>query len=601
MTRDYRATVFLPKTAFPMKADLPVREPEIQARWARIDLYRRLREAASGRPKFILHDGPPYANGHLHMGTALNKILKDVVNRSQQMLGKDAVYVPGWDCHGLPIEWQIEQRYRSAGKDKDAVPPVEFRRECREFAEHWIAVQRAEFERLGVVGDWQHPYTTMDYRAEAGIFRELAKFLLAGELYRGKKSVMWSVVEKTALAEAEVEYHDHTSTTITVRFPVARASHPALHGAAVLIWTTTPWTMPGNRALAYGADVDYLVIEVTEVAAGSLARPGEKLVLAASLAQSVADAAGITGWRTVAELKGVALAGTIARHPLHGRGYDFAVPLLAADFVDTEQGTGLVHIAPSHGADDFELGAAHGLEVPDTVAEDGVYTDEVPLFRGLHVFKAAEPVIGALVESDALLARGKLTHSYPHSWRSKAPLIFRATPQWFIPMDGPGRLRETALAAIEATRWVPRPGPQPHPRHDRDPPGLVHLAPARLGRADRGVRAEGERRGAARPRGGRADRPSVRAGDGTDAWFTQRPGASSSVRGAIRPTTSRSWTSSTSGSSPARPTRPCSSSGRTWSGRPRSTSRARTSTAAGSIPRCSRAAARAAARPTRAC
>jgi isoleucyl-tRNA synthetase len=458
MTRDYRATVFLPKTAFPMKADLPAREPEIQARWARIDLYRRLREAASGRPKFILHDGPPYANGHLHMGTALNKILKDVVNRSQQMLGKDAVYVPGWDCHGLPIEWQIEQRYRSAGQDKDAVPPAEFRRECREFAEHWIEVQREEFERLGVVGDWQHPYTTMDYKAEAGIFRELAKFLLSGELYRGKKSVMWSVVEKTALAEAEVEYHDHTSTTITVRFPVVQASQPALQGASVLIWTTTPWTMPGNRAVAYGADVDYRVIEVTEVADGSLARVGEKLLLSAHLADSVAGEAGVKGWRTVAELKGAALAGTIARHPLHGKGYDFPVPLLAADFVDTEQGTGLVHIAPSHGADDFELGAAHGLEVPDTVAEDGVYTDQVPLFRGLHVFKAAEPVIDALVESKALLARGKLTHSYPHSWRSKAPLIFRATPQWFIPMDGPGRLRDKALAAIEQTRWIPPQG-----------------------------------------------------------------------------------------------------------------------------------------------
>jgi isoleucyl-tRNA synthetase len=458
MSRDYRATVFLPKTAFPMKADLPVREPEIQARWARIDLYRRLREAASGRPKFILHDGPPYANGHLHMGTALNKILKDVVNHSQQMLGKDAVYVPGWDCHGLPIEWQIEQRYRSAGQDKDAVPPAEFRRECREFAEHWIEVQREEFERLGVVGDWQHPYTTMDYQAEAGIFRELAKFLLSGELYRGKKSVMWSVVEKTALAEAEVEYHDHTSTTITVRFPVVQASHPALQGASVLIWTTTPWTMPGNRAVAYGADVDYRVIEGTEVADGSLARVGETLVLAAGLVEPVAGAAGIKGWRTVAELKGAALAGTIARHPLHGKGYDFEVPLLAADFVDTEQGTGLVHIAPSHGADDFELGAAHGLEVPDTVAEDGVYTDQVPLFRGLHVFKAAEPVIGALADSGALLARGKLTHSYPHSWRSKAPLIFRATPQWFIPMDGPGRLRDKALAAIEQTRWVPPQG-----------------------------------------------------------------------------------------------------------------------------------------------
>jgi len=455
---DYRSTVFLPRTAFPMRADLPAREPEILARWAELDLYRRLREDARGREKFILHDGPPYANGHLHMGTALNKILKDVVNRSQQMLGKDAVYVPGWDCHGLPIEWQIEQRYRQAGKDKDAVPPAEFRRECREFAEHWISVQRAEFERLGVVGDWQHPYTTMDYRAEAGIFRELGRFLLSGELYRGKKSVMWSVVEKTALAEAEVEYHDHTSTTITARFPVVSASVPALAGAAVLIWTTTPWTMPGNRAVAYGAAVDYRVIEVTATGEGSHAAVGERLLLAAGLVESVAAEAGITGYRAITELKGAGLAGTILRHPLRGLGYEFDVPMLAADFVDTEQGTGLVHIAPSHGADDFELGAQHGLEVPDTVAEDGLYTKSVPQFAGLHVFKAAEPVIAALLGRGALLARGRLTHSYPHSWRSKAPLIFRATPQWFIPMDGPGRLREKALAAIEQTRWVPAAG-----------------------------------------------------------------------------------------------------------------------------------------------
>jgi isoleucyl-tRNA synthetase len=475
MTTDYRATVFLPKTSFPMRASLPTREPEILQRWAGLDIYRRLRAAAAGREKFILHDGPPYANGHLHMGTALNKILKDVVNRSQQMLGKDAAYVPGWDCHGLPIEWQIEQRYRQAGKDKDAVPIAEFRRECREFAEHWIDVQRAEFKRLGVVGDWDHPYTTMNYQAEAGIYRELGKFLLSGQLYRGKKSVMWSVVEKTALAEAEVEYRDHTSTTIIVRFPVARAAHPALADAAVLIWTTTPWTMPGNRAVAYGEDLEYRVIEVTAVENGSLSRVGERLVLAASLVEQVATQAKISGHKTVAELSGRELGGTILRHPLHGKGYDFAVPLLAAGFVSAEEGTGLVHIAPSHGADDFELGAKHGLEVPDAVGEDGHYTEAVPLFAGTHVFEAAEPVIAALIGSGALLARGKLVHSYPHSWRSKAPLIFRATPQWFIPMDtpfsggdglhapdgdGPEKLtlRTLALAAIEATRWVPPQG-----------------------------------------------------------------------------------------------------------------------------------------------
>ena len=402
---------------------------------------------------------PPYANGHLHMGTALNKILKDVINRNQQMLGKDANYVPGWDCHGLPIEWQIEQKYRKAGKDKDAVPVDEFRKECREFAEHWLDVQRTEFKRLGCLGDWDNPYTTMNYKAEAGIFRELAKFAMSNQLYRGRKSVMWSVVEKTALAEAEVEYHDHTSTTIIVRFPVVAASEAALEGASVLIWTTTPWTMPANRAVAYGEDIDYVVIEVSETAEGSHAAVGEKLVLAEALLEQVAGEAGITGHKVLASMKGTALAGTTAKHPLHGLGgYELEVPLLPADFVTTEQGVGLVHIAPSHGADDFELGQKHGLDVPDTVAEDGLYTRHVPLFEGTHVFKAAEPVIEALTKNNALLAAGKLVHSYPHSWRSKAPLIFRAAPQWFIPMEGDGELRKKALRAISDTRWVPAAG-----------------------------------------------------------------------------------------------------------------------------------------------
>jgi isoleucyl-tRNA synthetase len=458
MTKDYRGTVFLPRTDFPMKASLPAREPPIRERWQRIGLWRKLREAARGREPFILHDGPPYANGHLHMGTALNKILKDVINRSRQMQGYDANYVPGWDCHGLPIEWQIEQRYRKDGKDKDEVPIDAFRRECRAFAEHWIDVQREEFRRLGVEGDWENPYTTMAYAAEAGIFRELARFLLSGALYRGKRSVMWSPVEKTALADAEVEYHDRTSPTIVVRFSVTRASHPALEGASVLIWTTTPWTIPGNRALAYGADIDYRVIEVGAVAEGSRAHIGERLLLAARLVGSVCEEAGITAHEVVAEMPGGALAGTVTRHPFHGRGYDFEVPLLEAGFVTIEQGTGLVHIAPSHGADDFELGARHGLEVPDTVSEDGHYTEAAAGFAGIHVYKAEEPVVAALTEAGALLAKGRLTHSYPHSWRSKAPLIFRATPQWFIPMEGEGRLREVALAAIDATRFVPEGG-----------------------------------------------------------------------------------------------------------------------------------------------
>ncbi|MDX6751576.1 isoleucine--tRNA ligase [Geminicoccaceae bacterium 1502E] len=460
MSKDYRDTVFLPKTTFPMRAELPKREPAQIERWERMDLYRRLREAAAGREKFVLHDGPPYANGHLHMGTALNKILKDVITRNQQMLGKDSVYVPGWDCHGLPIEWQIEQAYRKKGRDKDAVPIVDFRHECREHASRWIDVQRDEFKRLGVVGDWADPYTTMDFKTEAGIFRELAKFLLNGSLYRGKRSVMWSVVEKTALAEAEVEYHDHTSPTIYVRFPVVQSSDPALEHASVVIWTTTPWTIPANRAVAYGESLAYRVIEVGEVREGSMARPGERLVIAVERLAEVADEVGILTHTAIEDLDGGQLAGTVVAHPLRelASGYRFDVKLLPGDFVTTEQGTGLVHIAPSHGADDFELGRRHGLEVPDSVAEDGLYTEEVPGFAGTHVFKAADPVCEALTERGALLHRGSLVHSYPHSWRSKAPLIFRATAQWFIPMEGEGRLRDKALAAIDETRWIPARG-----------------------------------------------------------------------------------------------------------------------------------------------
>ncbi len=450
--QDYRDTVFLPRTEFPMKASLPQREPEMLKTWQDAGLYRELREAASGREKFVLHDGPPYANGHLHMGHAVNKVLKDVVTRSQQMLGKDSVYVPGWDCHGLPIEWQIEQGYRKKGKDKDEVPILAFRKECRDHAQKWIDIQSEEFQRLGVVGDWDDPYTTMNFEAEAGIYAELAKFLLNGSLYRGRKSVMWSVVEKTALAEAEVEYHDYTSTTIWVKFPLTKAPMAELEGASVVIWTTTPWTIPANRAVAYGEDIDYQLI--------SLDGTGEKLVMAAALIEDALKQAGNSGHTVLANFKGSALTGGMAAHPLkgHAGSYDFDVPLLPGDFVTTEQGTGLVHVAPSHGEDDFDLGARYGLEVPDTVAEDGLYTEAVPGFTGTHVFKAAEPVIEALTANNALLARGTLVHSYPHSWRSKAPLIFRATAQWFIPMDGPDNLRGKALQAIDDTQWYPARG-----------------------------------------------------------------------------------------------------------------------------------------------
>ncbi|MDP6269154.1 MAG: isoleucine--tRNA ligase [Alphaproteobacteria bacterium] len=460
-TADYRPTLLLPKTDFPMKAGLAKREPEILARWQEMDLYGRQRQAAKGREKFILHDGPPYANGNIHMGTAMNKILKDVINRSQQMMGKDANYVPGWDCHGLPIEWKIEEKYRAAGQNKDEVPIGDFRRECRDFAEHWIGVQRQEFERLGVIGDWHNPYTTMTYAAEGRIVSELLKFLMDGSLYQGSKAVMWSVVEKTSLAEAEIEYHDHVSTTIFVRFKV-RDEAPAegcadLRGASIVIWTTTPWTMPGNRAIAARRDATYLRLRLGEVAEGSLAKVGEEIVVAEPLKDQVCAEAGITACEVVSRHPGREIVGLVCAHPLAGQGYDFSVPVLAAGFVEMDQGTGFVHIAPGHGADDFELGSAHGIEVPQTVDEAGCFYDPVPLFAGLHVFKADDPVCQALTAAGGLLGRGKISHSYPHSWRSKAPLIFRNAPQWFISMSQTG-LRQTALAAIEATRFYPGSG-----------------------------------------------------------------------------------------------------------------------------------------------
>ena len=467
MSVDYRSTVFLPKTDFPMRAGLAENEPKTLARWNEMDLFARQREASAGREKFILHDGPPYANGHLHIGHALNKILKDLINRSFQMLGRDAHYVPGWDCHGLPIEWKIEEQYRAAGKDKDAVPVIEFRRECREFAEKWVKIQTEEFKRLGVVGNWQRPYTTMSFDAEAQIVREIGKFLLNGGIYKGSRPVLWSVVEKTALADAEVEYHDHTSTTIWVRFPVVKSANALLDGAAVLIWTTTPWTIPGNRAVAYGEEIDYGVFQVDAVVEGSGAKVGEKLVLAKDLAEQVKADAKIESWTLLGEAGD--LAGTVVAHPWRGvpeadGGYDFDVPVLMGDFVTTEQGTGFVHIAPGHGADDWALGLKHGIEIPQTVDGAGHFYDHVPLLAGAVVYDAdGKPgdangrAIKALAEAGRLLAKGKLKHSYPHSWRSKAPLIFRNTSQWFISMET-NDLRKKALKAIDDTRFVPGTG-----------------------------------------------------------------------------------------------------------------------------------------------
>jgi isoleucyl-tRNA synthetase len=456
--QDYRDTVFLPATQFPMRGDLPKKEPVLLARWERMGIWRRLREASQTRRKFILHDGPPYANGNIHIGTALNKILKDVVNRSRQMGGYDGLYIPGWDCHGLPIEWKIEEQYRAKKRDKDAVPVLQFRAECRAYAAHWMAVQEAEFRRLGVMGAWSERYATMDFSSEAAIAGEIGKFLLNGGLFRGLRPVMWSPVEKTALAEAEIEYYDHTSTTIYVRFPVVGATVPELQGASVVIWTTTPWTMPGNRAIACGADFEYAVIRVDTVKEGSLARPGEVLVVGLALLEPTCEAVGIDTHHVLHVLKGEVIAGTVCAHPLRGRGYDHDVPVLLADFVTTEAGTGFVHIAPGHGEEDFILGREHAIEVPDTVGGDGTFNAWVPLFAGMHVYKAAEPVCAVMTEAGGLLAQGKLVHSYPHSWRSKAPLIFRATPQWFIRMDGEGQIREKALAAIAETDFVPEKG-----------------------------------------------------------------------------------------------------------------------------------------------
>lgn len=458
--RDYRDTVFLPKTAFPMRAGLPQREPEFLARWQQDNLYKTLREDSAGREKFILHDGPPYANGDIHFGHAMQKTLKDIINKSQQMQGKDAPYVPGWDCHGLPIEWKIEEKYRKKKKNKDEVDPVEFRRECREFADHWINVQREQFKRLGIIGDWDNPYTTMAFDAEAAIVEELLKFAEAGALYRGSKPVMWSPVEKTALAEAEVEYHDHTSVQIDVSFPVVSAPTAALKGSHVVIWTTTPWTIPANRAVCYGPDIGYVRILVEGVADDSPTQIGDDLTIAEALLPAFAERAGITGYSVVGHPTGDDMDGALLAHPWRDHpdadgGYDFDVPMLPGDHVTTEAGTGFVHTAPGHGDDDYQV--AHvkfGIPVPYTVDEAGCYYPDVALVAGQHVYKVADTVCELLTGVGALKAAGKLVHSYPHSWRSKAPLIFRNTPQWFIPMEK-NDLRGKAMQAIDDTNWYP--------------------------------------------------------------------------------------------------------------------------------------------------
>jgi isoleucyl-tRNA synthetase len=498
---DYKDTLFLPETAFPMRAGLPKREPEWLARWERLRIYDRLR-AKEGRTPYVLHDGPPYANGHLHIGHALNKILKDFVVRSQQMMGRDSRYVPGWDCHGLPIEWKIEEQYRAKGKSKDDVPKSELRAECRRFAEHWIDVQREEFKRLGVTGKWDDPYLTMDFHAEAVIAEEFMKFVMNGSLYQGSKPVMWSPVEKTALAEAEVEYRDHQSHTIWVKFPVMNfewvgwgdpteeekeQAREDLRGANIVIWTTTPWTIPSNKAVAFADDIEYALYLVTDAPEGNWAKKGDKLILARNLVADVMQQARVTAYR---ELRQIGARGSSSRapqvwacyHPLammpgSEAFWNYDVPVLPGDFVTDDQGTGFVHMAPSHGEDDYQLFARHKMldRITHNVLEDSSFAPHVPFFAGLQIFdakgregKANRAVIDKLVEAGALLARGRLTHSYPHSWRSKAPVIYRNTPQWFVAIDKPledglsnhgASIRERALNSIDRlVKWTPQSG-----------------------------------------------------------------------------------------------------------------------------------------------
>ncbi|MGE0765347.1 MAG: class I tRNA ligase family protein, partial [Hyphomicrobiaceae bacterium] len=468
--RDWGQTLFLPKTDFPMRAGLPQMEPKLLDRWQRIELYSQLRAAGKGRARFTLHDGPPYANGNIHIGHALNKILKDLVTRSQQMLGFDSNYVPGWDCHGLPIEWKIEEEYMAKGKAKpnlkDPAAMKAFRAECRAFAEHWMGVQSAEFQRLGVEGDWKHPYTTMTFPAEAQIARELMKFAETGQLYRGSKPVMWSVVEKTALAEAEVEYQDYQSDMVWVKFPTVRAKleSDVAHGtdeklkqlmsADVVIWTTTPWTLPGNRAICFNSRLDYGLYKITAAPPDNWAKVGEQYVLADKLAADVLRAAKVDAFEKVGTVSGEELSKLVCAHPLRDAGlggYQFDVPLLDGDHVTDDAGTGFVHTAPGHGREDFDIWTAStrklqsmGVDpaIPYTVDENGAFTKDAPGFEGERVItdkgekgKANDAVIKKLAEAGMMVARGRLRHQYPHSWRSKKPVIFRNTPQWFIHMD----------------------------------------------------------------------------------------------------------------------------------------------------------------------
>ena len=502
-TPDYKSTLNLPKTDFPMRAGLPKREPQWLERWNKIGVYDRLREK-TGREPFTLHDGPPYANGHLHIGHELNKTIKDMIVRSHQMMGFDARYVPGWDCHGLPIEWKIEEKYRKKGKNKDDVDIVDFRQECRKFAEGWVDIQREEFKRLGITGNWDDPYLTMAYHAEAVIAGEFQKFLMNGTLYQGSKPVMWSPVEKTALAEAEVEYHDKESFTIWVKFKVVDAparvfavggdnppvseqdgKGPSLDDAYVVIWTTTPWTIPSNKAVVFGQDIAYGLYEVTGTPEESWANVGDRFVLADNLAGDVMQRARLDAdmWKRVRDVKTDELSKVSLQHPLHGaqdgKGeWDGLRDFRAAPFVTDTEGTGFVHCAPSHGMEEFELYRDLGMleqMITYNVMDDGGFRADLPFFGGTYILNrkggegdANKKIIDKLVEVGGLMARGKIKHSYPHSWRSKAPIIYRNTPQWFAAVDREigddqdtyGKtIRDRALTSIdELVKWTPAKG-----------------------------------------------------------------------------------------------------------------------------------------------
>jgi isoleucyl-tRNA synthetase len=468
----FKETVFLPQTNFPMRGNLPENEPTILKKWNDIGLFERLREQSALKPRWTLHDGPPYANGNIHIGHAVNKILKDVVNKSKQMQGFNAHYVPGWDCHGLPIEWKIEEKYRAAGKDKDAVDIIEFRKECREFAQYWVDVQSEEFQRLGVIGDWEKPYLTMRLESEAIIASEIHRFAMNGGLYRGVKTVMWSPVEQTSLAEAEIEYKEHKSVTVWVRFPVKETQCADLVGVDCVIWTTTPWTLPSNRAMAVNKDLDYQVIEIEGTTSESSVKVGDKLLIAEKLVDDVMNRLPPTVFRRIANIKGSEIVGTVCAHPLVENGYTHRVPILAAPYVTDEAGTGIVHIAAAHGEEDYELVMAHNanaseaeqVEITDNVADDGTFRDHVPLFAGMAIIDKDGKFsdgnfapIKAMNDTGKLLAKGSQRHDYPHSWRSKAPIIYRTVPQWFISMKQ-NNLRDIALSEIKKTGWYPSKG-----------------------------------------------------------------------------------------------------------------------------------------------